>query len=223
MKLKKFYNHLLTILFVWFSAVIAFCFLFSIIGFMSELAYRDKVRGYDDKGWQYNYLIAQHGEDISILVEFSFPSDQHRFFVVDNKTGEIISASKCAHGAGGGSTADKPVFSNTPGSQCSSLGTYRLLYNDNMQNNGFPCIRIKGLDATNSNAQSRGIVIHEAPIVADDVTLGVPIPVSPLISQGCFAISSETFELLQNLVKEKKTIYLYAVPGEPVPGELSSE
>lgn len=181
----------------------------------NETDLKGKSDDHYEEGWQYNYGLARHGEDISILVDYSIPSSDYRFFVLDNKSHKEISKSKCAHGCGGGSTASKPVFSNAPGSDCSSLGVYRLLYNDKMRNNSFPCIRLKGLDSTNSNAFARGIVIHEGPVMADDITLGVTIPVSPVISQGCFSISFDTFHILQNLVKEKKTIYLYAFDSSP--------
>ena len=69
---------------------------------------------------------ARHKEDISIYVDYKIPSYAHRFFVYDNHADTVISESKCAHGCGGGSTISKPVFSNKPGSECSSLGEYRL-------------------------------------------------------------------------------------------------
>lgn len=153
---------------------------------------------------------AKYGEDISIYVDYSIPSSQPRFFVYDNRKDSLISKSKCAHGCGGGSTADKPVFSNTPGSECSSLGTYRLRCADKLNTVNLPCIRIDGLSKTNSNAAARGIVIHEGPILADDISIGVTIPVSKYISQGCFTISSKTFNLLRDEMAQNKSIYLYA-------------
>lgn len=153
---------------------------------------------------------AKYGEDISIFVDYGIPSSQPRFFVYDNKRDSLISKSKCAHGCGGGGTAKKPVFSNKPGSECSSLGDYRLRSVDKLNTVNLPCIRIDGLSKTNSNAAARGIVIHEGPLLADDITIGVTIPVSHYISQGCFTISSKTFDLLCKEMKNKKTIYLYA-------------
>ncbi len=153
---------------------------------------------------------AKHGEDISIYVDFGISSAQPRFFVYDNKAKSVISESKCAHGCGGGSTVNKPVFSNTPGSECSSLGEYRLRSVGKLNTINAPCIRIDGLSSTNSNAAARGIVIHEGPLLADDITIGIPIPVTKYISQGCFTISTKTFNLLCQLLQEKKSIYLYA-------------
>lgn len=74
-----------------------------------------------------------------------------------------------------------------------------------------PCIRIEGLSSTNSNAAKRGVVIHEAPFFADDISIGITIPVSKYVSQGCFGISTKTFQLLQKLVDQNKSIYLYCV------------
>ena len=153
---------------------------------------------------------AKHGEDISIYVDFGIYSAEPRFFTYDNENDTLISKSKCAHGCGGGSTTDKPVFSNKFGSNCSSLGEYRLRCVSKLNTMNMPCIRIDGLSNTNSNAAARGIVIHEGPVLADDITIGIPIPVTKHISQGCFTISSTTFNLLCQLLKEKKSIYLYA-------------
>lgn len=155
--------------------------------------------------------VAKHGEDLSIYVDFSIDSSKPRFFVYDNKRDSLISSSKCAHGSGGGSTASVPVFSNEVGSNCSSLGVYKLTRNSRLNTIDMPCIRIEGLSATNSNAAKRGVVIHEAYFFADDITIGLPIPVTPYISQGCFGISTKTFNLLQKSMLDKKTIYLYAV------------
>ncbi|MDE6770862.1 MAG: murein L,D-transpeptidase catalytic domain family protein [Muribaculaceae bacterium] len=157
---------------------------------------------------------AKYGEDISIYVDYSIPSSQPRFFVYDNRKDSLISKSKCAHGCGGGSTADKPIFSNTPGSECSSLGTYRVRCIDKLNTATLPCIRIDGLSKTNSNAAARGIVIHEGPILADDISIGVIIPISKYISQGCFTISSKTFNLLRDEMHKNKNIYLYAYQSE---------
>lgn len=155
--------------------------------------------------------IRKHGEDISIYVDFALSSAYPRFFVYDNENDSILSSSKCAHGYGGGSTTDMPKFSNVSGSGCSCLGAFKLLNIDKLHNFDIPCVRIKGLDKTNSNAFARGIVIHEAYFVADPISIGMPIPVSKYISQGCFAISTETFNLICDLMKKRKSIYLYAL------------
>ena len=155
--------------------------------------------------------IARHNEDFSIYVEFGIDSAYPRFFVYDNRNDSILSSSKCTHGCGGGSTTSKPVFSNKIGSNCSSLGEYKLTNNSQLNGIDMPCIRLNGLSKTNSNVAQRGVVIHEAQFFADDISIGIPIPVTKYISQGCFGISTKTFNLLQDLVKGNKSIYMYAV------------
>lgn len=154
--------------------------------------------------------VAKHGEDVSIVVKFGESSSNARFIVYDNHSREVIGFSKCAHGSGGGSTVNHPVFSNKIGSKCSSLGEYKLRCRSKMHNFEKDCIRIDGLSSTNSNAACRGITIHTTPLHADFISTGFPIPVSPNISQGCFGISIKTFNQLCELLREGKTIYLYA-------------
>ncbi len=155
--------------------------------------------------------IAKHGEDISIYVDFGISSAYPRFFVYDNQNDSLLTCSKCTHGSGGGSTISKPVFSNEIGSNCSSLGEYKLTANSRLNTINMPCIRLVGLSKTNSNVAQRGVVIHEAPFFADDISIGIPIPVTKYFSQGCFGISTKTFNMLQDKIKQKKSIYLYAV------------
>lgn len=157
-----------------------------------------------------NFPRPRHGEDYSIYIDFSQSSAKNRFVVVDNKNREVIATSKCAHGAGKGSTIDTPVFSNEVGSKCTSLGEYRVAEVSKMNNTGFECLRLDGLSKTNSNARKRGIVIHELPILTDHAFDGAKIPLSEFISSGCFSISPEVFSLLKELRTEGKTMYIYA-------------
>lgn len=158
--------------------------------------------------------IAKHGEDISIAVKFGESSSSKRFIIYDNHARKVIGSSKCAHGSGGGSSSSHPVFSNEIGSNCSSLGDYKLLRVSKMNNWDMDCIRLAGLSPTNSNASARGILIHPAPFFADPISMNIPIPVSPLISQGCFGISTSVFKQLCKLLNSGKTIYLYADDGK---------
>lgn len=63
---------------------------------------------------------------VCIMVDMSLPSGKNRLFVYDFKQKKTIIAGLCAHGVGGGSTSTKPVFSNTVGSNCTSLGKYKV-------------------------------------------------------------------------------------------------
>ena len=161
----------------------------------------------------------KHGlsENYAVVVDFSKSSGRHRFFVCDLKQQQVVSSSLCAHGAGKGSTIFNPVFSNDVGSNCSSLGHYKITGRHRMSSTGLPSFRLKGLDSSNSNAMKRGILIHSAKLVSY-CRLGIYpfyLPLDKRISSGCFAIDIDMMDIVGDLVdKEKKPILLYAFNNE---------
>ena len=156
-------------------------------------------------------------ENYVIVVDYSKPSGKHRFFVCDLKKEKIIASSLCAHGSGRGSTMVNPVFSNEVGSNCSSLGHYKITGRHKMSSLGLPSFRLQGLDTSNSNAMKRGILIHSAKLVSY-CRLGIYhfyLPLDKRISSGCFAIDIDMMDIVGDLVdKEKKPILLYAFNNE---------
>lgn len=153
-------------------------------------------------------------ENYAIIVDYSIPSGKHRFFVCDLKKEKIVASSLCAHGAGKGSTVFKPIFSNEIGSNCSSLGHYKITGRHQMSSSGLPSFRLQGLDTSNSNAMKRGILMHSAKLVSY-CRLGIYpfyLPLDRRISSGCFAIDIDMMDVVGDLVdKEKKPILLYAI------------
>ena len=153
-------------------------------------------------------------ENYAIVVDYSIPSGKHRFFVCDLKKEKIVASSLCAHGAGKGSTVFKPIFSNEIGSNCSSLGHYKITGRHQMSSSGLPSFRLQGLDTSNSNAMKRGVLIHSAKLVSF-CRLGIYpfyLPLDRRISSGCFAIDIDMMDVVGDLVdNEKKPILLYAI------------
>ena len=153
-------------------------------------------------------------ENYAIIVDYSIPSGKHRFFVCDLEKEKIIASSLCVHGAGKGSTVFKPIFSNEIGSNCSSLGHYKITGRHQMSSSGLPSFRLQGLDTSNSNAMKRGVLIHSAKLVSF-CRLGIYpfyLPLDRRISSGCFAIDIDMMDVVGDLVdKEKKPILLYAI------------
>ena len=101
--------------------------------------------------------------DVCILVDFSQFSGNERLYIYNMNENSIIESGRVAHGIGKKGILSKPSFSNVPESWESSLGRYktgRLRTLNIPQFNNVPCIEVYGLDSTNSNAHSRGIVIH---------------------------------------------------------------
>lgn len=153
-----------------------------------------------------------------ILVNFSQHSGKNRFYIYDFSKKKVLYKSVCAHGLGvcdnlgqiivkTFQSANKPSFSNQPGSNFSSLGKYKVGYLRPMTNpyykEGFT---LHGLDATNSNALQRAILIHRGnvPFVT------YPLPCLP-VSKGCFSVSNAMMKHIKHICNNtQKPLLLYA-------------
>ena len=119
------------------------------------------------------------------IVDFSQHSHLPRFHVVHLPSGHVESHA-VAHGKGSdlGHSGYLESFSNQNGSEATSSGTY--ITAETYEGKYGHSMRVKGLDWTNNNAETRAIVIHNAWYAEPDVIeqhgkLGR--------SQGCFAFS----------------------------------
>ena len=134
--------------------------------------------------------------DLVAVADFSQPSRQPRLHLVDMASGKAA-ALLVAHGRGSDpdGTGWLRSFSNRPNSEATSQGAYLTgeFYNGEHGRS----MRLHGLEATNSNAEAREIVIHSAAYVGPDVVreqarLGR--------SEGCFAVSpADLNEVLRRL------------------------
>ena len=121
------------------------------------------------------------------VVDFSKPSSEPRFHVVDLRSGQVESY-RVAHGSGSDPDHNGFLerFSNDFGSYASSNGTYTT--GDYYHGKYGLSMKTRGLDWSNCNAEPRAIVIHNAwyaepGVLAAHGKLGR--------SQGCFAFSRE--------------------------------
>ena len=148
-----------------------------------------------------------------IFVDFSKPSCEERLFIATIKSCNVIYSGVVLHGMGGKSTPSTPEFSNEIGSNCSSLGFYKV--GELSRAFGiYPCYRLDGLDSTNSNARKRGILIHPS-IMASLLPYpkkGKNFPLTKS-SEGCFSVSLHTFLKIKSL---KGPVYIYAFNGKNV-------
>jgi hypothetical protein len=119
------------------------------------------------------------------VADFSKPSRDPRFYLVNLKSGQSTTF-LVAHGKGSdpGHSGWVQSFSNLPGSEATSSGSY--IVGEGYVGEHGPSRRLTGLDAQNDQAESRAIVIHPAwyvsqAIAAEQGKLGR--------SQGCFAFS----------------------------------
>ncbi len=123
--------------------------------------------------------------DIVGVADFSKASREPRFHLVDIANGRVDSL-LVAHGRGSdpGHTGFVKTFSNAPGSAATSEGCY--LTGDYYVGQHGRSMRLKGLDASNSNAESRGIVVHSAWYVSPEMARQHGVLGR---SEGCLAVS----------------------------------
>ena len=146
--------------------------------------------------------------DFIAIADFSLPSRSPRFYLANVADGSV-SSHLVAHGRGSDPlhTGWLQRFSNAPGSNASSEGAYKT---------GAPyvgahghSIRLEGLDPSNDNALSRGIVVHSAWYVSDEMIghfgmLGR--------SEGCFAVAGSTLPEIMTKLGAGRLLFADNVP-----------
>jgi L,D-transpeptidase catalytic domain len=124
------------------------------------------------------------------VADFAQPSRLPRFHLVDAGSGRI-SSYLVAHGRGSdpNHTGWLEHFSNGFGSNATSSGAYRT--DDFYVGAHGRSLRLSGLDASNSNALDRGIVVHGAWYVSQDIAASHGVLGR---SEGCFALATGSLE-----------------------------
>ena len=151
------------------------------------------------KGMSTNYCV---------FVDYGIPSGSPRVFVWSFAEGRIVYRGHAMHGPGKGSTAETPVFSNVPGSHCSSLGKFEVTRQHGIRNKTGYCL--KGLERSNNLAYSRGIMIHSSRWV-DRNTWRRYIPLNRRCCLGCVTVSSKDMRFIGRLVeKEDRNLLLWS-------------
>ena len=140
------------------------------------------------------YAIQQKcSQSLGILIDMSIASRKKRFFVIDLETDSILVSGLCAQGQGNNVNREEVVFSNTPGSYCTSEGRYKM--GEKFVGEFGPGFKLYGLDPTNSNALNRFIVFHYHPGVGDEEDAKVVCR-----SNGCPMVSPKVFARTEKLI-----------------------
>lgn len=134
--------------------------------------------------------------DVVGIADFTKASAEPRFYLLDTNSGRVT-RHLVAHGRGSDPehTGFLQHFSNQPGSEASSNGSY--VTGEFYPGHYGRAMRVRGLDGTNSNAESRAIVVHSAwyaepGVLASMGRLGR--------SEGCFALPYASLqEVLERL------------------------
>lgn len=133
------------------------------------------------------------------LMDVSTHSGKNRFYIYNFKTNSISHSGLVCHGVGKNSTEQKPVYSNVVGSNCTSLGKYKIgkrAYSNWGINIHY---KMHGLETCNSNAFKRHIVLHSYDYVAE--TEIYPSHLTMGWSQGCPVVANGLMKQIDKLLK----------------------
>ena len=154
-----------------------------------------------------NKLIAEGkllNDSIISIIDFSEPSNKKRLFILDLKNYTILFNTLVAHGRNTGREW-ATSFSNQNSSNMSSPGFYitRETYEGR---NGYS-LKLEGLESgINDNAYERGIVLHGAAYVCDDM-----VNTQGFIgrSWGCPAVPVQASTPIINTIKNGTCLFVY--------------
>jgi hypothetical protein len=144
-------------------------------------------------------------KNIITIIDFSKPSTENRFFVIDIETRQLLYSCLVAHGKNSGENFAES-FSNDPGSLKSSPGFY-ITAETYSGEHGYS-LKMDGLEkGINDNAREREIVIHGADYVSDDFIkkygrIGR--------SWGCPALPAALSGKIIDKIKEGTCLFIYS-------------
>lgn len=134
----------------------------------------------------------------ALVLDWKLPANQHRLFIVDYNTQQIVYSWWTSHGSNSGSKLIATTFSNRIGSLMSSKGLMKTGDTYYSSKHGFAC-RLIGLEeGVNDNVLKRDIVLHSASYVSEDYITENSYPGR---SWGCITLDPEHYETVINMLK----------------------
>lgn len=138
------------------------------------------------------------------LADMKLPSGRKRFFIYDMQYDSVLFSGLVAHGSGN-TYSENIQFSNEPGSYCTSPGRYKI--GSAYYGKFGLAYKLHGMDASNSNAYARAVVLHSYSCVPDN-----EIPGEICESLGCPMVSPAFLAKLQTyLENSQKPMMLWIV------------
>jgi hypothetical protein len=151
----------------------------------------------------YNTIDVPNKKLLSII-DYSKPSTEKRFFIIDVENRKLLYNTLVAHGEKSG-YVNATKFSNKYGSHKSSLGFFRT-GNSYYGKRGYS-LQLDGLEkGINDNARQRGIIIHGANYVDERIANGNGVIGR---SWGCPAVSKKLSKEIINLLKGGSLLFIY--------------
>ena len=154
------------------------------------------------------YLNIQNSVDLKrerlIVIDFSKPSTENRFFLINPISGKVIHKSVVAHGKNSGQLYANS-FSNKPGSHQSSLGFYRI--GETYLGKHGRSLKLDGLEyGINHKARDRAIVIHSAKYANPEFAVGNGYLGR---SFGCPSLPEKQYNWIVDEIKEGTLLFIY--------------
>ena len=170
-----------------------------------SLNIKDKI---DYSIFQKAYLgyvqILNKNPGVLIIIDYSKPSNEERFYVLDLNKKKLVYSTRVAHSKNSG--LEIPLqFSDDPNSYQSSLGFFVTLgeYNGAY---GYS-LRLKGLEENiNANAEDRAIVIHGGDIVEDEYIKKFGFAGRSL---GCPVLPYSLTRQIIDFIKHGRVLFIY--------------
>ena len=138
------------------------------------------------------------------IIDFSEPSNKKRLFIIDLKNYKVLFNTLVAHGKNTGLN-QATSFSNQNESHKSSPGFY--ITKETYQGKNGYSLKLDGMEkGINDNAYERGIVIHGAPYVNDDI-----VNARGYIGRsfGCPAVPVQLNVPIINTIKNGSCVFVY--------------
>jgi hypothetical protein len=164
-------------------------------------------------------LYAQHNgysTKYCLLIDMSLNSGLKRFFVYDLEKNSIAFSGLVAHGSCDQLFMKEAKFSNVPESGCSSVGIYKV--GRSYRGQYGKAYRLHGLQASNSNAFKRAVVLHALACVPDAESYPSPI----CNSSGCPMVSFAFLNKLSAVIDHSEKPVLLWIYNKSVAGQLHS-
>lgn len=145
----------------------------------------------------------KYNSNVAFFSDMGRRSGLKRFFVVDLSNDSILDAGMVTHGHCQSYGSIKPHFSNDVGSNCTSLGKYKIGYK--YDGSFGTAYKLHGLNASNSNAFDRYVVLHSHTCVPmQESVIGI------CRSEGCPTIAPQFLSRLEGIIDQsKKPILLW--------------
>lgn len=156
------------------------------------------------KGWKKLKTESNLKENIIVVIDFSQPSSNKRFYLIDMNSEKIIYNNYVSHGKNSG-VLNAEKFSNTPSSYQSSLGFYRT--GETYFGKHGLSLKLDGLEiGINHLARERNIVIHSA-YYAEEAFVKKYGRLGR--SFGCPSLPAENYKELIHQIKNGTLLFIY--------------